>query len=288
MNNNKVQLKVAWSIGLLAGPSLNKLAPIHNISNPIIKAQDINDCQAGFVADPFAIFYNSTWFLFFEIFDLKLNRGVVGCSKSVDLKNWQYLGVVLKEKYHLSYPYVFSFKDKIYMVPEGRKGGAVRLYESLSFPAAWEESAILLSGKYKDCSLVYDQEIWWMFAGCGAYSQKLFWSKDLKGPWKRHKKWFTQFHQKSKARPGGRVISYQGKLLRFAQDNRLRYGHQLRAFVIDQLSTRHYLEHQLIDDAIISPSGHGWNSHGMHHMDPHQLPDGSWVAFVDGEGKVSS
>ena len=36
----------------------------------------------------------------------------------------------------------------------------------------------------------------------------------------------------------------------------------------------------------MEPTGEGWNKDRMHHVDPHQLEDGSWIACVDGWAKV--
>jgi hypothetical protein len=32
----------------------------------------------------------------------------------------------------------------------------------------------------------------------------------------------------------------------------------------------------------LSASGRGWNGSGMHHIDPHRMEDGRWIACVDG------
>ena len=43
-----------------------------------------------------------------------------------------------------------------------------------------------------------------------------------------------------------------------------------------------YAETPLAPDPLLEPSGTGWNARCMHHIDPHRLPDGTLVAFVDG------
>jgi hypothetical protein len=85
-----------------------------------------------------------------------------------------------------------------------------------------------------------------------------------------------------KARPGGRVITYNGNILRFAQDNYTYYGRQLRVFEIYNLTTKDYKEKELMMQPVLKDSGCGWNSIGMHHIDAHYLSEDRWIACVDG------
>lgn len=273
-----------WSIGIRRGPTLESLGRNEPTEVPILTHRDVIDCEATFIADPFAWYKAGIWYLFFETFDRKRGRGVISLATSCDAKSWQYERIVLEEPYHLSYPYVFEFDGEMYMLPEGRKGGAVRLYRAIQFPYSWALVGNLIEGKYKDCSIVKWKDRWWMFAGMGAYGLKIFHSETPLGPWTPHRRPWIYLRHKAGARPGGRIIEHEGKLLRFAQDNIVRYGHQLRAFVIDELSERKFSEREFLAHPILSPASGGWNSMGMHHMDPWRLPDGSWLAFVDGAG----
>jgi len=60
------------------------------------------------------------------------------------------------------------------------------------------------------------------------------------------------------------------------------YGAQVRAFEITELTTTRYQEREKDDNPVLTGSGTGWNSCGMHHCDPHLLNDGKWIACVDG------
>ena len=53
---------------------------------------------------------------------------------------------MLKEPFHLSYPYVFKHKGTYYMIPESRAAGAVRLYRARSFPLSLEFDTTLFEG----------------------------------------------------------------------------------------------------------------------------------------------
>ena len=51
-------------------------------------------------------------------------------TSTIDLKHWTKPLVVLKEKFHLSFPWVFTDAGKVYMVPETGTDGSIRVYEA--------------------------------------------------------------------------------------------------------------------------------------------------------------
>jgi hypothetical protein len=71
-------------------------------------------------------------------------------------------------------------------------------------------------------------------------------------------------------------------LVRFAQDCVPLYGSRVRAFDILELNTTHYVEVENLASPVLQPNGAGWSALGMHHVDAHQQPNGSWLACVDG------
>src|SRR6266568_314244 len=64
------------------------------------------------------------------------------------------------------------------------------------------------------------------------------------------------------------------------------YGMSVRTFEIVELSARGYAEVE-VNGLTLAGSGRGWNRSGMHHIDLHQLENGSWMACVDGWSAVS-
>ena len=84
------------------------------------------------------------------------------------------------------------------------------------------------------------------------------------------------------AGPVGQVAIVDGKPHRFAQNVYPVYGEDVRAFKIHELSKTSYVERQVGAGPIIGPGSDKWTRHGMHHVDAHQLDDGSWLACVDG------
>jgi len=277
-----------WSIGIYEGPDPVTLSPAKGITNPILTAGDITDVPARFVADPFMLELNGTYHLFFELLNTRRNTGEIGHAESRDLKSWRYTGVVLKEKFHLSYPYVFSHAGEVYMIPECAKSGAVRLYRAVDFPRKWEfVTSILRGGKKQvpllDPSVVFHEGHWYLFS----YMRKvnnlhIHVAGDLAGPWREHPKSPVVQGSDHYARPGGRVVADGPVLYRYAQDGVPRYGSKAWGFRITELTPETYREEPVSDEPVIKAGTENWNNRGMHTVDPHRMADGRWIAFVDG------
>jgi hypothetical protein len=271
-----------YSIAIYEGPSIEHLQPAAGVKNPIITAADITDLSARFVADPFLLRRDDGWSLFFEVIDRRNERGSIGHAFSVNGRDWTYDRIVLTEPYHLSYPFVFEWQDEIFMVPESAERYEVRLYRARQFPDQWEVVNTLLRGPYVDSTLFRRNERWWMFTAIGWGNLHLFHAENLFGPWSEHPRSPLIVANDSHARPGGRVVVEGEFLLRFAQDDYPYYGRQLRAFGVDDLTVSWYAEHELDESPLLVPGMDDWNRNGMHHLDAHQRPDGSWLAAVDG------
>lgn len=278
-----------WSIAIYEGPTPYDLRPITTANQPVLTAREVDDVRALFVADPFMVQTDDRWLMFVEVLNSETSQGDIGLASSDDGLTWQYDQLVLDEPFHLSYPSVFRWNDRWYMLPEASASGEVRLYEAVEFPTQWQHTKTILTGKdLADPTIFRHDDTWWMYVGVG-YSHdtlRLFYADDLFGDWTEHPRSPLIQGDADTARPGGSVVKHEGQLYRFAQDCSPRYGNALRCFRITSLSRTEYAE-ELIDEApILRASGTGWNAVGMHHNDPHQLPDGSWRAVVDGHTKI--
>lgn len=277
-----------WSIGLYEGPDPVTLSPAAGITNPILTARDVTDADARFVADPFMVEENGTWHLFFELLNKKGNKGEIGHAESRDLIHWTYTGIVLSERFHLSYPYVFAHEGAFYMIPECAKSKSVRLYRADSFPEGWKPVATILKGNKQDVplldpSVVRHNGSWYLFS----YMRKvnnlhIFVSESLEGPWKEHPKSPVVRGSDHFARPGGRVVHEGDVLYRYAQDGVPRYGSKAWGFRITELTPTTYREEPVSNEPVIKAGNENWNNRGMHTVDPHRMADGRWIAFVDG------
>ena len=281
------QREQEYSIGIYRGPSPLDLRPVPEVANPVLTRESVTDAKAGLVADPFMVRTKTGWSMFFEVWDLNHRRGKIGLATSSDAIAWTYHRIVLDEPFHLSYPYVFESGGDYYMVPETDKAATVRLYKAVSFPDHWQFQCAILSGpRFVDSSIFSWQERWWIFTETNSLVRhstlRLFYAETIAGPWREHRKSPIVAGDPRKARPAGRVIVWHGSPVRFAQDCEPVYGTAVRAFAITELTPDDYAEHPIAPEPILCGGAAAWNSGGMHHLDPHLLPDGSWLASVDG------
>ena len=111
----------------------------------------MSDVYAAFVADPFTIEADRTWYMFFEVLNNLTGKGEIGLATSQDYINWKYQQIVLAEPVHLSYPYVFQWMGEYYMVPESCQANSIRLYKATKFPTQWTFVGDILSGSNGGC-----------------------------------------------------------------------------------------------------------------------------------------
>lgn len=279
------ELRYVWAIGIYPGESPLKLSAVSHVSNPVLTYLDVTDAQAAFVADPFMVRARDEWYMFFEIFNRVTNKGEIALAVSHNGLDWQYRRRVLVEPYHLSYPYVFEWQGKFYMIPETLSPKSIRLYEAVSFPDQWAAVGTLIEGEFADPSIVHFEGRWWLFACPDPLrhnSLRLFFADNLTGPWAEHPRSPIIKDNERLARPAGRLLVSDNKVIRFAQDCYPMYGTQVRACAITHLTPDIYRETELDESPVLQAQGNGWNAVGMHHLDAHRMSDGKWIACVDG------
>jgi hypothetical protein len=275
-----------WEIGILDGMSPLEWKSDSERRNPAVTARDVTDIEADFVADPFMICRKGVWHLFFETFRKDTRLGEIGLAISTDMVNWEYRKIVLRETFHLSYPYVFEWEGSCYMIPESLGADEIRLYRSRDFPCDWQLHCSLIPGLHADPSIFRDEDRWWMFACDTPFahrSLRLYSASRLEGPWEEHPQSPIVEHNAGIARPAGRVVAFDGRLIRFAQDCSRQYGVRVWAFEITQLSRESYRERPASAKPVIGAgiTGSWWTSR-MHHIDAHANSAGGWIACVDG------
>lgn len=281
-----VRRQEEWSIGIYSGNSPLNLKPHPQAVNPVLTAKNVTDIKAEFVADPFMIFEDGLWYMFFEVLDLQDNRGKIALATSQDGISWTYRKLVLQEPFHLSYPYVFRWNGDYYMIPETYQANSIRLYKAMNFPNQWECINVLLDGRsYVDATLFRYHQRWWMFSCAQEGNDTLFIhsSDSLTGSWVEHPQSPVLKGNAQNSRPAGRVTSFDGRLYRYAQDCQESYGKQVNAFEITELTTTNYQERAVVGNPVLRPRRHTWRSTGIHTVDPHKLKENHWIACVDGK-----
>jgi hypothetical protein len=280
--------KENWSIGIYSGRTPFDLKSDPNGGNPVLEAKDITDVAAEFLADPFMLRVESTWYMFFEILERERHKGVIGVATSKSGLEWKYEGVVLDEVYHLSYPCVFMHDGQAYMVPESAGANAVLLYRAVNFPKKWElVDTLVHDERMVDNTIFQWGGKWWMFTTqigvpSSALNLRLFLADSLFGPWHEHPRSPVISGNADLARCGGRVLVADGKLYRLAQDDYPTYGNQVNAAEVTVLTPDEYHERPYSQNPVLKGSGEPWTRNGMHHLDAHRVSDTLWIACVDG------
>ena len=273
-----------YSIGIYSGKEPFCLQD-NFVKNPVLTGKDVSDIYADFVADPFIVFSEKKYFMFFEALNRKTRKGEIAYAESADLIKWTYRNVVIKEKFHMSYPYVFEWQNEYYMIPESSEDRSVRLYKALSFPKKWQHIANLLPRyPYNDPSIFRYNNKWWMFVNA-ANNLYLFLSDELCFGWRAHPMSPVVEGDSRISRPAGRVVMVGDEIFRFAQDSSKYYGEKVLAIKITSLDEYNYAEKLMTDSPVVTKSGHGWNASGMHHVDLHKIGE-KWIGVVDGHDSI--
>jgi hypothetical protein len=199
-------------------------------------------------ADPFPFSQDGIDWVFFE--ELEYARGI-GHLVVAPLGSSGFDSpprTIIREHFHLSYPFVFRHKGEIYLMPETAETGRLRFYRATRFPYEWVEEGILLDNvRCLDPTLAEVDGRWWLFAGSyedpdHSWSElRLYHSESPFGPWTPHpdNPVLTDVRH---ARPAGRLFQHDGTWYRPAQDCSRGYGYGLALCRIDELTPSAYRE----------------------------------------------
>lgn len=217
-----------WSVGY--GQSRTFPESINAKENKIYSIEKLkkeND-STSFLADPFFVKEKDTFYLFFEHQKTKTNADV-GLMTSVDGKNYQYRGTVLTQKFHLSYPQVFKYRNSFYMIPESKQANAVLLYKANRFPFDWKICDTLIKNvRLKDPSIYLSDSLNVMVASDDGLNMYVYQADSLFGKWKPHKKPIALIG--TEARPGGRFFADKKGLILPVQNCTNGYGYGLSLY----------------------------------------------------------
>lgn len=101
------------------------------------KVNKIINPKNRWFADPFVIKKKKFHYIFFEDYSLKNKKGSISCVR-IDQKNKsKHFRNIVKENFHLSFPFIFNYKKNYFMVPESSKNNSVRIYKCIKFPDKW-------------------------------------------------------------------------------------------------------------------------------------------------------
>lgn len=253
---------------------------IYSIEN--LKAQ--NDSTV-FLADPFFVKEKDTFYLFFEHKTSKSNADI-GLLTSVDGKNYNYRGTVLSQKFHLSYPQVFKFKEDFYMVPESKQANAVLLYKAQKFPYDWKVCDTLIPNvQLVDPSIYLSDSLNILVASDYAKNMYVYQADSLFGKWKLHKKPIALIGTESRA--GGRFFADTKGLILPVQDFSNGYGCGLSLYRFSFKNGDYTVKREKKNFLTAKANIKEFNA-GMHQLDIQRLDATHYYYVYDGNRLLSN
>ena len=225
-----------------------------------------------FWADPFVVFRDNRYYIFFEECVLDDGNGIISVLALNQDGTFDSPVPVLSKNYHLSYPFIFEHEDELYMMPESCKNRTVDLYKCKKFPYEWEYCANLLNGRrLVDPTLLFWNDRWWLFANsvCNDNASTwdelhLYFSDSLFSEnWIEHPKNPIVSDVRS-ARPAGKIYSRDGRLYRPSQNSSGHYGYGLNISEICTLSETDY-EEKIVERIEPAPDGEILSIHTLNY-----------------------
>jgi len=206
-------------------------------------------------ADPFVVFENGKYYVFFEELLEKVQNAkgrlcVAEMGKNGFVSEPR---LILEKPYHLSYPFVFRHEGDYYMIPESSENKTIDLYRATGFPYSWEYVMTLKKDiTAVDATIIFHNERYWMFTNIvdnygGASSEELciFYSDNLfSDNWKPHSANPVISDVRS-SRPAGKILALNNKLYRPSQNCSVRYGYSVVVNEIVSLNETEYAEKKI-------------------------------------------
>jgi hypothetical protein len=209
--------------------------------------------KGKFWADPHVTWVNGTYYIFIEEFSHPQKRGHISVIEMDESGNWKAPVKVLEKNYHLSYPFIFNWRGKYYMIPETGENKTIDIYECVDFPYKWEFKKTLMKNiTAVDTTLLHYGSKWWLFTAVAENEAAapnvelfLYYSDDpFSEQWNAHPQ-NPIVSDVKRARPAGDLFIKDGKLFRPSQDCSKAYGYGFDLNEIVILSETEYLERKV-------------------------------------------
>jgi hypothetical protein len=229
------------------------------------------------VADPFLFVAGGKLYVFYEV---KTDHGVgeIWCQYLSDTGEWISVGLVLSEKFHLSYPQVFEYAGRIYMLPESVQSGQVILYSAIEFPIKWKACATLVNEQLSDPTLlIRNDDGILLFGTTRQHELKMYHSNTIEGSFSDTG--IVVSNNKSNSRCAGGFFETEGSCYRAAQDCSRFYGERIQLLRVTKASCAGYAEELYTSD--LFPVRAEWMELGTHHLSSAEF-NGSVYVAVDG------
>lgn len=207
---------------------------------------EIDSLNRYWLADPFLFEKNGITYIFYEAMDLVTKLGKIGYSVLKEDGSCTPVKIVIDQKYHLSFPYIFEYDGNVYIMPESCGDWRVKLFRAKNFPDTWETAEVLIPDVFA-CDSIFIEKggARWLLTNEMYHHPPVdtvssCWVKNYLYPMKD----LSVCGEGVKVAEGdfgirnaGKLIWDHGKLYRIGQDCRNKqYGRGMALFVIESIN----------------------------------------------------
>jgi hypothetical protein len=242
---SKIGYKLNWAIayGFNANWENLEFRKFKKIKNP----------PNRFYADPFVYSKNGLNICFVEDYNYSQGKAKISAIK-LTTYDYEDLGTVIEEPFHMSYPFIFTDGDNLYMCPETHQLSEIRIYKCIDFPLKWEFYKTLIKDiSASDTNIFYLNNKWWMLTnidtgnlGDHCSELHLFFSDSLDDNWSPHPL-NPIFFSPLNARNGGFLIKNNDIFRVFQVQGFDNYGESMSVAKIIEISEYNYKEEVVFD-----------------------------------------
>jgi len=188
-------------------------------------------------ADPMLFKHQGINYIFFEDYDY--HKGIILYTILSEEGNISPPKAALELPIHLSFPFVFSEKDDIFMVPETYDAKEVALFQAIKFPSQWEKRRVLVQGEnFADPILFKYNDYYWLFTAVRCDRLRIYYAKNLESKFIPH-----PINVRNIAgRNAGAVFYDGGHLIRPVMDCSKVYGGSMTLNRIEKLTPKEFRE----------------------------------------------
>ena len=208
------------------------------ISDKISKI--FNDKTWDFSADPF--YSESENSLYFEKFNYLLG---IGKLAKYSFDTGEKIEIKTKDNFHLSYPCLFVYRNKTYVIPEGAQSNKIIIYELVNGNNLIAVNTVAENFAGIDPTIVEFNGTWYIFATDGSKGSNsylnIFYSNNPLEKWHEHELNPVKIDITS-ARGGGGIFKEGNSLIRPAQNCYPDYGTSIVFNKIEILSPSEFKE----------------------------------------------
>ena len=164
-NSFFLKKKIYWNIAFFRN-NFNNI----NLKNIFV----IKSPKNRWFADPFFIKQNKKHYIFFEDYNILKKKGSISCVEINKDNSVKFYKDIIKEKFHLSFPFLFKLDNKLYLIPESSQNKSIKLYKCIKFPNKW----IFIKNLIKDINsvdtIIFKHKKLWYLITCLISSKNIY------------------------------------------------------------------------------------------------------------------